>query len=158
MEYKFNVGDIVETIDGVRGRIEFICDCDKCRERGFLEPCYKSDSGDYGYYITKYQAENGFPSYRRIGNYIFNQKKDEDSISKKVTKVKNVIAHHIEDATYGIFDCRNIAGDSMETIYDEDGVSIAICRNWEYFEVFGLTEQEFAEVESFYKDLVSKCN
>ena len=69
---------------------------------------------------------------------------------KAVEKVKEVIKNNIEDASYGIFDCRNIVGDPMETIYDEDGVRIDICRNWEYFEVFGLTDEEFAEVEYFY--------
>lgn len=77
-------------------------------------------------------------------------------MTKAVEKVKAVIAHNIEDALYGIFDCRNIIGDPMETIYDENGVRIEVCRNWGYFEVFGLSEQEFGEVESFYEDLVSK--
>lgn len=60
-----------------------------------------------------------------------------------------------EDAPCGIFDCHNIVGDPMETIYDEAGVRIELCRGHEYFEVFGLTNEEFSEVESFY-DLVSK--
>ena len=77
-------------------------------------------------------------------------------MTKEVEKVKEVIKNNIEDALYGIFDCRNIVGDPMETIYDEGGVKIDICRNWEYFEVFGLTNKEFVEIESFYKDLVSK--
>ena len=75
---------------------------------------------------------------------------------KKVEKVKEVIKNNIEDALYGIFDCRNIAGDQMETIYDEVGIRIDLCRNWGYFEVFGLTDEEFSEVESFYGDLISK--
>ena len=77
-------------------------------------------------------------------------------MTKEVEKVKEVIKNNIEDASYGIFDCRNIVGDPMETIYDEDGVRIDICRNWEYFEVFGLTNEEFAEVKSFYEGLISK--
>lgn len=77
-------------------------------------------------------------------------------MNKAVEKVKEVIENNIEDALCGIFDCRNIVGDPMETIYDEGGVIIDICRNWEYFEVFGLTNKEFAEIESFYEDLVSK--
>lgn len=75
---------------------------------------------------------------------------------KEVEKVKDVIKNNIEDAMYGIFDCRNIVGDPMETIYDEGGIIIDLCRNYGYFEVFGLTNEEFTEVESFYKDLVSK--
>lgn len=77
-------------------------------------------------------------------------------MTKTVEKVKEVIKNNIEDALCGVFDCRNIVGDPMETIYDEDGVRVEICRKQEYFEVFGLSNEEFAEVESFYKDLVSK--
>lgn len=77
-------------------------------------------------------------------------------MTKAVEKVKEVIENNIEDALYGIFDCRSIVEDPMETIYDEAGVRIEICRKWRYFEVFGLTNEEFVEVESFYKDLISK--
>ena len=77
-------------------------------------------------------------------------------MTKTVEKVKEVIENNIEDALWGIFDCRNVVGDPMETIYDEAGVRIELCRNWGYFEVFGLTNEGFLEVESFYKDLVLK--
>lgn len=77
-------------------------------------------------------------------------------MTKEVEKVKEVIKNNIEDALYGIFDCRNVVGDPMETIYDEVGVRIELCRVYEYFEVFGLTNEEFSEVESFYEDLISK--
>ena len=39
-------------------------------------------------------------------------------MTKAVEKVKEVIKNNIEDALYGIFDCRNIVGDPIETIYD----------------------------------------
>lgn len=77
-------------------------------------------------------------------------------MTKTVEKVKEVIKNNIEDALWGIFDCRNVVGDPMETIYDEAGVRIELCRNWGYFEVFGLTNEEFLKVESFY-DLISKA-
>ena len=77
-------------------------------------------------------------------------------MTNDMEKVKAVISNNIEDALYRIFDCCNICGDPMETIYDEGGIRIDLCRNWRYFEVFGLTNEEFAEVESFYEDLVSK--
>ena len=77
-------------------------------------------------------------------------------MTKEVEKVKEVIKNNIEDALYGIFDCRNIVGDQTETIYDEAGVRIEICRDCGYFEVFGLTNEELSEVESFYEDLISK--
>lgn len=77
-------------------------------------------------------------------------------IKTNVEKVKEVIKNNIGDALCGIFDCRNTVGDPMEKIYDEAGVRIDICRKYEYFEVFGLTNEEFSEAESFYEDLVSK--
>lgn len=77
-------------------------------------------------------------------------------MTNAVEKVKEVIKNNIEDAPCGIFDCHNIVGDPMETIYDEAGVRIELCREYEYFEVFGLTNEEFSEVESFYEDLISK--
>ena len=77
-------------------------------------------------------------------------------MTKAIEKVKEVIENNIEDALYGILDCRNAVGDPMETIYDEAGVRIELCRKREYFEVFGLTNEEFSEVESFYEDLISK--
>ena len=76
-------------------------------------------------------------------------------MTKAVEKVKEVIKDNVKYAMFGIFDCRNIAGDLMETIYDDGEVRIDLCRDWEYFEVFGLTDEEFSEVESFYEDLTS---
>ena len=78
-------------------------------------------------------------------------------MTKAVEKVKEVIKNNVKHAMCGIFDCSNTAGDLMKTIYNKDGVSVDICRNCEYFEVFGLTDEEFSEVESFYEDLISKC-
>ena len=42
-----------------------------------------------------------------------------------------------------MFDTRNLVEDSMETIYDEDGIVVDYCYYWEYIEVFGLTDKEF---------------
>lgn len=77
-------------------------------------------------------------------------------MTKAVEKVKEVIKNNAKHAMFGIFDCSNIAGDLMETIYDDGEVRIDLCRNWGYFEVFGLADEEFSEVESFYEDLISK--
>ena len=50
----------------------------------------------------------------------------------------------------GIFNTRNIVGDSMEEIFNNDGLKIDICRSWKYFEVFGLSDDEFKELKKFY--------
>lgn len=45
-----------------------------------------------------------------------------------------------------MFDTRNIVGDYMITIYDEDGIVVDYCRGYNYIEIFGLTEGQFYEV------------
>ena len=72
-KYDFHVGDFVEDIDGNVGYIDFICDCDKCKERGFNEPRIHYTSGEIDY-ITVYQLEHLDKSYRRIGKYEFSKK------------------------------------------------------------------------------------
>ena len=83
-KYDFHVGDYVEDIDGNVGYIDFICDCDKCKERKFDEPRIRYTSGETDY-ITVYQLEHLDRLYRRIGKYEFTKKppivKSIDSIT-----------------------------------------------------------------------------
>ena len=69
---------------------------------------------------------------------------------------KKVIDENIRRAECGIFDTRNIVGDEMRNIYDCDGLVIDICDDYEYFEVFGLSQSEFDDLESFYSKLVRR--
>lgn len=71
----------------------------------------------------------------------------------KLEKAKEVIKEYYDNARCGIFDTRNVGGDSMTTIYKEDGLTIDIGYFWEYFEVFGLTDDDFEELEFFYNRL-----
>lgn len=41
------------------------------------------------------------------------------------------------------FDTPNWAGDKMATIYNEDGIQVLHCRDYDYIEIFGLTEKQF---------------
>ena len=72
-KYDFRVGDYVEDIDGNVGYIDFICDCDKCKECKFDEPRIRYTSGETDY-ITVYQLEHLEKLYRRIGKYKFTKK------------------------------------------------------------------------------------
>ena len=74
-------------------------------------------------------------------------------MTRNLRIAKEVIKNYIEDARFGIFNTRNIAGDPMEVIYCEDGLEIDICYHYGYFEVFGLGE-EFKELKDYYYDLV----
>ena len=72
----------------------------------------------------------------------------------RIEKVKNVIRNRYIDAMCGLFFTRNLVGDRMSTIWAEDGVTIDICYDYEYFEVFGLTEEEEDELSAFYNSLI----
>ena len=71
----------------------------------------------------------------------------------KLEKAKEIIKENFSLYDCGLFNTRNMAGDVMSTIYDEDGLTIDVCYYWDYFEVFGLTYEEFAELKKFYANL-----
>lgn len=70
-DYKFNIGDEVVYSDGDRGRITYICECNRCKERGFCEHVWLSEIDNEEHYITSFTAEKGFKGYYRIGQYRF---------------------------------------------------------------------------------------
>lgn len=79
-------------------------------------------------------------------------------MNDKVKKVKEVIRDNFVDEypiciNCGIFNTRNFVGDPMYTIYKEDDVSVDVCSAYSYFEVFGLTKEEFKDVEDYYNRL-----
>lgn len=71
----------------------------------------------------------------------------------KLKLAKDVIAKYYKDAPWGIFPCRNDAGDAMTVLLDLQGLRIEICYFWQYFEVFGLTDKEFSELAQYYDTL-----
>lgn len=44
------------------------------------------------------------------------------------------------------FNTRNIAGDNMERVYDEDEIIVDYCYYYSYIEIFGLTDEEFEDL------------
>lgn len=51
------------------------------------------------------------------------------------------------------FNTRNIAGDSMERVYDEDEIIVDYCYYYSYIEIFGLTDEEFEDLIDKYGHL-----
>ena len=41
------------------------------------------------------------------------------------------------------FNSRNLVGDYMKTVYNEDGIEVDYCYHYEYIEIFGLSQAEF---------------
>ena len=68
-------------------------------------------------------------------------------IAKKIVKAYHPLAQ------CGIYNTQNVLGDPMQTIYKDDRICIKICTKYEYFEVFGLSEKDFAKLEEFYKGI-----
>lgn len=70
------------------------------------------------------------------------------------------IAKRLIEALYpivncGIFNTRNIAGDTMQTLYDDgNGFSVEVCYDWAYFEIFGLSDREFSVLKMYYSYMV----
>ena len=71
----------------------------------------------------------------------------------KLERAKEVIKSNFEQGECGLFNSRNWVGDPMTTIYYHEDLVIDICYHYEYFEVFGLTDDEFKELCSFYEEL-----
>lgn len=77
-------------------------------------------------------------------------------MESKLDIAKKIIVEQYKYYPCGIFNSRNIAGDHMNTIYDDNVLCIDVCDDYEYFEVFGLTQKEFDELEKFYDELRGK--
>lgn len=71
----------------------------------------------------------------------------------KLDIAKEIIKEHYKEADCGLYDTRNIVGDWMTTIYKDDSLTIDICYNYSYFEVFGLSNKDFEELLIFYNSL-----
>ncbi len=72
---------------------------------------------------------------------------------RKLDIAKQIIKEHYNEACCGIYNSRNILDDPMNCIYDDGELSIDICYYWSYFEVFGLSNNDFTELQKFYDSL-----
>lgn len=70
-------------------------------------------------------------------------------------KAKEIIKDMIMYGCCGIFNTRNVVGDSMVNLYNNNGLVIDICYYFEYFEVFGLSEEEFSQLKEYYNHINS---
>ena len=96
MAYDFKVGDEVITSDGRVGIIKSICNCEKCKKRGFYEPQVKLSEGVGGIYITDTDKKNGFSNFYKIGKYKFGNV-DTDYIRENIVIAADKIAMAVEE-------------------------------------------------------------
>jgi len=71
----------------------------------------------------------------------------------KLATAKKIIKDNFEEGRFGLFNTRNLVGDPMTIIFDREGLRIEMCYYYEYFEVFGLSKEEFEELKEYYKKL-----
>ena len=68
----------------------------------------------------------------------------------KLEIAKEIIKKYYKKANCGLFKSRNTAADTMCTLYSKNGLTIDICYGCRYFEVFGLSVDEFKELYNYY--------
>lgn len=79
-------------------------------------------------------------------------------IGEKLQTAIEIIANNIEDGDCGLFNTHStVEDDELFTLYDSDelNLTIDICRDWGYFEVYGLSPEEFLQLQRFYRKLCS---
>ena len=84
LRYTFKIGDKVITADGRTGTITDICNCDRCKERGFYEPTVTFS--DYREYISISDKNDDFKSYYSIGDRVFGNL-NEESVVKELEEI-----------------------------------------------------------------------
>lgn len=95
LAFGFKVGDQVITDDGRVGIIESICDCERCKKRGFYEPNVKTTIGNTGIWITDTDKRNGFLSFYKIGDKVFGNI-DEDA-EKRIREQMADLRHELAE-------------------------------------------------------------
>ena len=67
---------------------------------------------------------------------------DRDSNPNVLEKVESFLKEYFNYEVQA-FTTRNVVGDPMETIYNEDGIQIDYCEGYDYIEIFGLPLEDF---------------
>ena len=73
---------------------------------------------------------------------------------EEIANLKNIIKlFYNPDFKGGLYNTRNVTNDHMVNIYTSNDIQLDICTDYDYFEVFGLTENEFKDLQNFYDNL-----
>lgn len=101
----FKVGDQVITDDGRIGIIESICDCDRCKKRGFYEPSVRMTIGNDQIWITDTDKKNGFISFYQIGDKVFGNVDEEakERIEQRIDELQDELVKY-KSQLYMLFD------------------------------------------------------
>jgi hypothetical protein len=97
----FKVGDLVIDHSGGIGKITNICNCSRCKERGFFEPSFINfDIDEDKERISCYDFDQNFKWYYKIGNEVFGEKPKKEnilSIIKELEKKSSSLNGYIKE-------------------------------------------------------------
>nr|DAV97315.1 MAG TPA: hypothetical protein [Caudoviricetes sp.] len=65
---------------------------------------------------------------------------------KRLIKLKKFLKEVFKNRIQA-FTTKNFVGDYMETIYNKDGIQVDYAPRYGYIEIFGLTDEEYEELE-----------
>lgn len=75
----------------------------------------------------------------------------------EIKNLKKIIKLFYNPACKGrLYNLRNVVGDEMTNLYKSKNMQLDICFDFEYFEVFGLTDEEFKDLQNYYSSLKSR--
>lgn len=89
LKMNFKIGDKVISADGYVGKIISICECDRCKERGFYEPVVEWSDGSVDW-ITIWEKKSNFHNYYQIGDNIFGNIFLDD-VKQQIVDTKKVL-------------------------------------------------------------------
>ena len=73
-------------------------------------------------------------------------------------RVCELIKYNIRAGDCGIFNNRNIVGDDLVNLFKGKYIELDICHDYAYFEVLGLSLEEFNNIKKFYIICVKEVN
>lgn len=77
----------------------------------------------------------------------------KDERKKELKKIKELIKEYYNLADCGIYNTRNVVGDELTTLYRGKYFTLDICFGYSYYEILGMTLEEFNKLEKYYNRL-----
>ena len=75
----------------------------------------------------------------------------------EIVNLKKIIKLFYNPEFKGVlYNLRNVVWDKMTNIYKSKNMQLDICYEYDYFEVFGLTDEEFKDLQNYYSNLESR--
>lgn len=72
--------------------------------------------------------------------------------TEEFEKVKQIIKELYPQVSCGMYNTHNWCGDLTASVFSGEYFKVNICCEYEYFEIFGTTDEEWAELKNIYKE------